>query len=113
MHAAILDYKKGFNRCQHSKVIEVLSEQYTCPGWLLSILVGYLSQRKLRVCFKQQVGEEKDIQGGAGQGVPIGLWIFLLSIDSFGPKANTEPIGSIITQPLNKRRRIDKTKKNG
>ena len=74
--AAILDYKQGFNRCEHSKFIEVLSEQYNCPGWLLRILVGYLSQRKLRVRFKQHVGEEKDIPGGAGQGVPIGLWIF-------------------------------------
>ena len=32
-------------------------------------------------------------------------------IDSSGPKAAIEPIGSIITQPLNSRRRIDKTKK--
>ena len=109
--AAILDYKQGFNRCQHSKFIEVLSEQYDCPGWLLRILVGYLRQRKLRVRFKQQVGEEKNIPGGAGQGVPIGLWIFLVLIDSSGPKAAIEPIGSIITQPLNSRRRIDKTKK--
>ena len=50
--AAILDYKQGFNRCQHSIFIEVLSEQYNCPGWLLRILVGYLSQQKLRVRFK-------------------------------------------------------------
>jgi hypothetical protein len=109
--AAILDYKQGFNRCQHSKFIEVLSEQYNCPGWLLRILVGYLSQRKLRVRFKQHVGEEKDIPGGAGQGVPIGLWIFLVLIDSSGPKPNREPIGTIITQPLNRRKRIDKCKK--
>ena len=77
--AAILDYKQGFNRCQHSKFIEVLSEEYNCPGWLLRILIGYLKQRKLRVRYKQQVGEEKDIPGGAGQGVPGGLWIFCYS----------------------------------
>jgi hypothetical protein len=109
--AAILDYKQGFNRCQHSKFIEVLSEEYNCPGWLLRILIGYLKQRKLRVRYKQQVGEEKDIPGGAGQGVPAGLWIFLLLIDSAGPKANIQPIGQIITQPLNSRTKIEKTKK--
>ena len=84
--AAILDYEQGFNRCQHSKFIEVLSEEYDCPGWLIRILVGYLSQQKLRVRFKQHVGEEKYIPGGAGQGVPIGLWIFLVLNDSSGPK---------------------------
>ena len=109
--ATILDYKQGFNRCQHSKFIEVLSEDYNCPGWLLRILIGYLSQRKLRVRYKQQVGEEKDIPGGAGQGVPAGLWIFLLLIDAAGPRANIEPLGKIITQPLNSRKKIEKTKK--
>jgi hypothetical protein len=43
--------------------------------------------------------------------VPIGLWIFLVLIDSSGPKPNIEQIGNIITQPLNKRKRMDKAKK--
>ena len=51
--------------------------------------------------YEQQVVEEKDIPGGAGQGVPAGLWIFLLLIDSTGPKANIEPIGQIITHHIN------------
>ena len=105
--AAILDYKQCFHRCEHANFIEVLSEDYNCPGWLLSILIGYLKQQKLRVRYKQQVGEEKDIPGGAGQGVPAGLWILLLLIDSAGPKANIEPIGQTITQPLNRRTKIE------
>ena len=36
---------------------------------------------------------------------------FLVLSDSSGPKPNIEPIGSIITQPLKSRRRIDKAKK--
>ena len=70
-----------------------------------------MSQRKIRVRYKQQVGEEKDIPGGAGQGVPAGLLIFLLLIDAAGPRANIEPIGKTITQPLNSRKKIAKTKK--
>ena len=36
---------------------------------------------------------------------------FLLLIDFAGPKANIQPIGQIITQPLNSRTKIEKTKK--
>ena len=72
--------------------------------------MGYLSQRKLCLRYKQLVGEEKDIPGGAGQGVPIVLWIFLILIDSSGPQSNIEPIGKTITQPDNSRRKIEKDK---
>ena len=108
--AALLDYKQGFNRCQHSIFIDILSKDYDVPGWLIRILMGYCSQRKLRVRYKQQVGEEKDIPGGAAQGAPLGLWIFLFMIDSAGPKPNTQSIGHIITQPLNKRVKIPHTR---
>ena len=39
-----IDYKQGFNRCQHSIFIEIMSTEYKLPGWLLRILVGYLSK---------------------------------------------------------------------
>ena len=103
--AMFLDYKQGFTRCQHSIFIETLSKDYNLPGWLLRILIGYCSQRKLRVRYKQNIGEEKDIPGGGGQGVPLGLWIFLFMIDSAGPKANPQSIGQIITQPLKMRKK--------
>ena len=41
--AVYLDYKQGFNRCQHSNVIEILSNDFDVPVWLLRILIGYLS----------------------------------------------------------------------
>ena len=41
--AAFLDFKQGFNRCQHSIFIEILEKDYNVPGWLLRILIGYLS----------------------------------------------------------------------
>ena len=109
--AIFLDYKQGFTRCQHSIFIETLSKDYNLPGWLLRILIGYCSQRKLRVRYKQNIGEEQDIPGGGGQGVPLGLWIFLFMIDSAGPKANSQALGSIITQPNNVRKKMEKGKK--
>ena len=94
------DYKQGFTRCQHLIFIETLSIDYNLPGWLLRILIGYCSQRKLRVCYKPNIGEEQDIPGGGGKGLPLGLWIFLFMIDSAGPEGNSQTIGGIITQPL-------------
>ena len=68
----------------------------------------------MRVCYKQQVGEEKDIPGGAVQGAPLGLWIFLFINDSAGPKPMNQSKGTIITQPMsiNQRKKIKRTKKN-
>ena len=71
--ANFIDYKQGFNRCQHSICIEILAQKYNVPGWLLKILVGYLSGRTMKVRFKGHVGKENDIQCGAGQGAPLGM----------------------------------------
>ena len=109
--AIFLDFRQGFNRCQHSIFIDILANEYSVPGWLLRILVGYLTGRHLKVRYKGEVGEEKDIFGGGGQGAPLGLWIFLFMIDKAGPKINAVPIGEIITQPLKNRKRMETAKK--
>ena len=105
--ANFIDYKQGFNRCQHSVFIEILSKDYDVPGWLLRILVGYLSGRTMKVRYKGKIGEGKDIGGGAGQGAPLGMWIFLFMIDQLGPKPNPTPLGLIITKPEKKRSKIE------
>ena len=109
--AAFLDFRQGFNRCQHSIFIDILANDYSVPGWLLRILVGYLTGRHLKVRYKGEVGEEKDIFGGGAQGAPLGMWIFLFMIDKAGPKTNPAPLGQIITQPLKKRKRMETAKK--
>ena len=44
-----IDYKQGFNRIQHSIFIEIMANDFQVPGWLLRILIGYLTGRKLIV----------------------------------------------------------------
>ena len=105
--ASFIDYKQGFNRCQHSIFIEVLSKEYGVPGWLLRILVGYLSGRTMRVRYKGKIGEPKDIPGGAGQGAPLGMWIFLFMIDQAGPKSSPIPLGEIITKSEKRREKLE------
>ena len=109
--ATLIDYKQGFNRCQHSIFIEIMSKDYNIPGWLLNILVGYLTKRKLRIKYKSKISREWDIYGGGGQGCPLGFWIFCFMIDQAGPRANQEAIGKTITRPIKQRQRIEKTKK--
>ena len=38
------------------------------PGWLLKVMVNYLTNRKLKVKFKGKVSDEKHIKAGTGQG---------------------------------------------
>ena len=111
--AAFLDFKQGFNRCQHSIFIDIMAKDYNLPGWLLRILIGYLSGRKLRIRYKSKTGEEKSIFGGGGQGTVLGLWIFLFMIDKAGPKRSIQTIGQTITQPMNKRKPKDRSKISG
>ena len=78
---------------------------------VLRIIIGYLTNRKLRVRYKQKVSEEQDIYGGGGLGCPLGLWTFLIMIDRAGPMAESKPLGEIITQPFSRRQKMKKIRK--
>jgi hypothetical protein len=106
--ATYIDYKQGFNRCQHSIFIENMSGDYDLPGWLIRILIGYLTKRKLRIKYKSKISDEWDIFGGGGQGCPLGFWIFCFMIDRAGPRANHTAIGETITQISKRRKKIEK-----
>jgi hypothetical protein len=109
--ATYLDNKQGFNRCQHDNFIEIVSRDYNAPGWLVRILVGFLRKRKLKIRYKNKIGKEEYIPGGAAQGGPLGLWVFLFMIDCAGPERSPETIGMSITKPPKQRKRMYKTKK--
>lgn len=79
----ILDYSKGFNRINHNIILEHLNE-CDVPGWLMRIMMGYLSERKLKIHFKDGVSESASLPGGGGQGTLLGLWMFLLSVNAAG-----------------------------
>ena len=42
--AMFIDYKQGFNQLQLSKFIGIMSVDYDLPGWLLRILIKYLTK---------------------------------------------------------------------
>ena len=61
--SAFIDIYQGFNRIRHATLIEVLSDMNVL-GWLLRVMVGYLSERKLRVKYKGCISEEKCSRAG-------------------------------------------------
>ena len=61
----------------------------------------------MRVRYKGKIGEAKDIPGGAGQGAPLGMWIFLFMIDQAGPKSSPIPLGEIITKSEKRREKLE------
>ena len=81
------------------------------PGWLIRVMIGYLTNRKLRVRYKGKLSQEKNLQAGAGQGCLLGLWCFLLLLNFAGPEGENETIGVKFTQPLHRRKPIPVMKK--
>ena len=91
--------------------IDIMARYYNLSGWLLRILIGYLSGPKLRFCYNSKTGKEKEIFGVGGKGTVLGLWIFMFIIDKAGPKRSIQTIGQTISQPMNQRKPMDRSKK--
>ena len=47
------------------------------PGWLLKIIIGFLSERELIVRYKGCESERKRLPGGSLQGTRLGIFLFL------------------------------------
>ena len=80
------------------------------PGWLLKIVFLYLQNRELLVNYKGCQSEPMKLPGGTGQGTSLGMFLFLILINKAGfPKCELQnDIGYTMTQPLAKRRPMEK-----
>ena len=54
------------------------------PGWLLKIVVGFLTDRELVVNYKGETSERKKMPGGGPQGTVLGMFLFLVLINNAG-----------------------------
>ena len=81
MIVTLIDFSKGFNRIDHSKLIVEL-HRMNVPGWILRIIVSYLENRSLVIRYKGGVSEQANLPGGVGQGTLLGLWMFLIMMNS-------------------------------
>ena len=101
--AVMIDFSKAFNRINHNIIITILSEMGV-PGWLLRIVIGFLTERELILRYKGGCSSRKSLPGGGPQGTRLGLFLFLILINAAGYQHLEKHMGPLITQGLNKRR---------
>ena len=77
------------------------------PGWLLKIVIGYLTERELIVSYKGEDSERKAMPGGGPQGTVLGMFLFLILINDAGYSKDNEDIGKKITTSMNKRTEME------
>ena len=99
------NFSKAFNRQNHSILITILSDMGV-PGWLLEIVIAFLTDRELIVTHKGVNSERKKLPGGNPQGTRLGMFLFLVLINfaGFPIEDIAMNIGEEITKPNNKRK---------
>ena len=95
--AAMVDFKKAFNRQDHATLITILAEDMEVPGWLLYIIMGFLSERELVVAYQGEQSEAMKMPGGGPQGTVLGMLLFLVLINKAGFAEADRTMGTRIT----------------
>ena len=103
--AAMVDFKKAFNRQNHNILITKLSDMGV-PGWLLKIVIGFLEDRELILTYKGKQSSSKKMPGGGPQGTILGMFFFLILINGAGFPSQQAELGKKITSAINKRKEI-------
>ena len=68
------------------------------PGWLLNIMMGFLSNRVILGRYKGETTGSNPLPGGGPQGALLGLLLFLIMINDCGFEENQGNIGDAITE---------------
>jgi hypothetical protein len=107
--ALMVDFRKAFNRQNHNILVTILSKMGV-PGWLLRIVIAFLSDRELIVKYKNGQSGRKYLPGGSPQGTRLGMFLFLILINFAGLNFEEmeDNIGKLVTKPLPKRRPMEK-----
>ena len=96
----MVDFSKAFNRQDHAILITKLSDM-NVPGWLLKLVIAFLSNRKMVVRYKGATSSPKDLPGGGPQGTLLGLLLFLVLINDAGYEGQENRVGENITRRKN------------
>ena len=77
---AFIDFSKAFNRMDHNRLIIIL-HQMEVPGWLLRIIVAYLTKRSMILRYNGKSSSQHWLPGGGPQGTVLGVLLFLVLIN--------------------------------
>ena len=107
--AMMVDFSKAYNRVNHNKLIQILSD-LEVPSWLLKIVMAFLSERELILRYKGRNSSKKSLPGGMAQGTRLGMFLFLVFINMTGFQESEvqRKLGEIITKPLAERKPLER-----
>jgi hypothetical protein len=98
--ACMVDFSKAFNRIDHNILVTKLSD-LGVPGWLLKIVMAFLSDRRMIVRYQGKESTSKYVPGGGPQGTLLGLLLFLVLINDLGFEDQENNAGELITRKNN------------
>ena len=98
--AVMVDFSKAFNRQDHGILITKLSDMGV-PGWLLKLVIAFLTKRKMVVRYKGAVSSPRELPGGGPQGTLLGLLLFIVLINGAGFEHQENNVGGNITSRKN------------
>ena len=98
--ACLVDFSKAFNRQDHSILVTKLSDM-NVPGWLLKIVIAFLTKRQMVVRYQGATSSLKSLPGGGPQGTLLGLLLFLVLINDIGFENQENGVGEQITSRKN------------
>ena len=75
--AALVDLSKAFNRVSHLHVMQDLYDMHA-PGWILAILLSYLSGRSMTMTFGKSTSSPRWLPGSTPQGAFLGGLLFIV-----------------------------------
>ena len=77
---ALIDLEKAFNRVSHQLVIEDLAAMHV-PGWLLLILISYLTERSMYMRYRGKCSSRRLLPGSTPQGALLGILLFIIKFN--------------------------------
>ena len=77
---ALVDLEKAFNRVSHQLVIEDLADMHV-PGWILLILISYLTNRSMFMRYKGSTSSRRPLPGSTPQGALLGILLFIIKFN--------------------------------
>ena len=92
----MVDFSKEFNRQNHGILITKLCDMGV-PGWLLRIVIGFLTDRKMYIRYRGKQSSIKSLPGGGPQGTLLGLLLFIVLINDVGFPGQLNNAGELIT----------------
>ena len=91
--ACMVDFSKAFNNQDHNLLVTKLCDMGV-PGWLLRVVMAFLSDRKMVLRYKGAQSSTMSLPGGGPQGTLLGLLLFLVLINDAGFKGQLNNAGN-------------------